>query len=236
MEKIKYIKGLDFISETALEYEIKRDLYRQKEQEKIVVETQIEQTNRNIKELSSMLLSIDEIKKDSLSEIAKKYSEEVEEANKKYKDSNYEIDSSEKRDSEVRQSIENDFNNRISSAREKVNNISNKVNSSLQCLEEAQKKSDELEQRIINFALEENQIKLCAIYIESDFDNVVNNPEFISDYKNTTDISPEEAQIKFQLLSPKKIKKIASKMNTGAYVSSPDESEGLPIMEILIMD
>ncbi len=235
MEKIKYIKGLDLISETALEYERKRDLYRQKEQEKIVVETQIEQTNRNIKELSSMLLSIDEIKKDSLSEIAKKYSEEVEEANKKYKDSNYEIDSSEKRDSEVRQSIENDFNNRISSAREKVNNISNKVNSSLQCLEEAQKKSDELEQRIINFALEENQIKLCAIYIESDFDNVVNNPEFISDYKNTTDISPEEAQIKFQLLSPKKIKKIASKMNTGAYVSSPDESEGLPIMEILIM-
>lgn len=235
MEKPKYIRGLEFISETARGYEIKRNLYRKKQEEKTDVETQIEKTKRNISELSSMVLSIDDIKKDSLAMVEKTYSEEVAEAKRKYKASIDEIDSSEKRDPEVRQTIENDFNNRISRAHEKVNNVVNEVNSSLQCMEEAQRKSAELEQQISNSALEENQIKLCATHIASDFDNVVNNAEFISDYRDPRGVSPQEAQNKFQLLSPKKIKKIASKMNTGAYVSSPDESKGLPIMEILIM-
>lgn len=235
MEKPKYIAGLEFISETAREYGIKRDLYRKKQEEKADVESQIEQTKRNISELSSMLLSIDDIKKDSLAMVEKKYLEEVAEANRKYKASNDEIDSSEKRDPEVRQSIESDFNNKINNAYEKLSNVANEVNNNFKFMEEARRKSDDLEQQINNSALEENQIKLCATHIASDFDNVVNNAEFISDFRDPRGVSPQEAQNKFQLLSPKKIKKIASKMNTGAYVSSPDESKGLPIMEILIM-
>lgn len=235
MEKPKYLRGLEFISESAQEYEKKCNSYWKKQEEKTNVETQIEQTKSKISELSSLVLSIDDIKKDSLAMVEKTYTEEVAEAKQKYKATNDEIDSSEKRDPEVRQSIENDFNNRISKAYEKVNSVADEVNSHLQCMEVAQRKSDELEQQINNSALEENQIKLCAAHIASNYDNVVNNAEFISDYKDPRGASPEEAQNKFQVLSPKKIKKIARKMNKGTYVSSPDECKGLPIMEILVM-
>lgn len=235
MGEQKYLRGLEVISETAQKYKKKRELFQDKQKEKQDCINQIDSIKQEIENLSSKGLSIDDIKKDELMHVEKTFKDEVEEANKKYKSAIDEIEYSEKCDSKVRESIESEFAEKISYAHIRVDEAKAEVDGNMQASESASRVVAELEQQISNSELEENQIKLCATHIAPEYDNVVNNTEFISDYRDPRGASPEDAQKKFQLLSAKRIKKIASKMNTGAYVSSPDESKGLPILEILIM-
>lgn len=235
MERPKYIRGLECISETARNFESKCNLYQRKQKEKNDCQATIDSIKYEIEELSSKALLIDDIKRDSLAMVEETYNNEMEDANRKYKASVDKIDEDEKRDSEVCLSIQNDFNNRIHDAHKKVDDIEVEINENLRMAEEARRTVDKLEKQISNPTLEENQIELCAIHIASEYDNIVNNTDFIRDYRDLRGASPEEAQKKFQLLSAKRIKKIARKMNVGAYILSPDESKGLPIMEILMM-
>lgn len=237
MEKgqLTYKRGLEIISESAKEYYEQRKLYENKKNELVKVEDRIQSIEKHISDLKKNTLSLDDLKKDRISKAEMDYARDIEEAERVLKQTIDTIDYSEAEDREAEKAIKETYSDKINNAFANVVNIEDQIGNTEYRISEAELKCEDLNQQIHNSTLEKNQIKLCAAHIASDFDNVAKNAEFINDYQDPRGATPSEAKDKFSSLSPKKIKKIATKMNSGAYVSSPDESKGLPIMEILHM-
>lgn len=235
MDNITYGKGLEIVAESEREYKKQRNLYESKTQELTSVERTIRVIKESISELTKKISSIDDIKRESILDAEDTYSREMSRAERVLKETNSSIDNSQAEDLEVQTSISADCQARINDSYIKVERAKEELENTEIMSVEAQRRCDELEEQIINSSLEDNQIKLCAVHIASNYDNVTNNAKFIEDFRDPRGAHPEDAQKKFASLSSKKIKRIASKMNSGAYVSSPDESRGLPILEILVM-
>ena len=71
MGEQKYLRGLEVISETAQKYKKKRELFQDKQKEKQDCINQIDSIKQEIENLSSKVLSIDDIKKDELMHVEK---------------------------------------------------------------------------------------------------------------------------------------------------------------------
>lgn len=235
MKNITYGKGLEIVAESEREYKRQRNVYESKEQELTSVKKSISAIRDSIGELTKKISSIDDIKRESILEAEDKYLREMSKAERVLKETNISIDNSQREDLEAQTSISRECQKRINDAHIKVECAKEEVEDTERLSAEAQRRCDELEEQISNPSLEDNQIKLCAVHIASNYDNVASNAKFLEDFRDPRGACPEDAQRKFSSLSSKKIKRIASKMNSGAYVSSPDESRGLPILEILVM-
>ena len=234
MDNITYKKGLEIVSESEREYKKQRNLYEDKAQELTSIEKKIQNIKECINELKKKIISIDDIKRNSILEAEEIYLKELNDAEQVLKETNIDIDNSQGEDLGVKTAIKRDYHNRINDLYEKVDSAKNKVESNQKLVVETRKRCEELEEQISKSELEDNQIKLCAIHINSDYENVVNNTKFISDFKERSGIHSEDIQKKFNSLSSKKITRIALKMNSGIY-ASVDESKGLPIIEIFMM-
>ncbi len=235
METLTFAESLKSVSETASEYEKYQRSYAEKYHKKTDVEKEISIIKEDIKKLSAGVMSVPDIKKELLTNVEKSYSMDVAAAKTKFENRNKFIDDSENQDGEIKLKIQEEYNRKISDAYSKVNNTTEEVDNLSNQIIVAKDKYEELDKQINDSLLEENQVKLCKEHIASKYENVADNAGFISDYKDPRGVTPEDAKNKFVSLSPKKIKKIADKMNRGIYVSSPEESKGFPILEIFIM-
>ena len=235
METYTYKRGLELVSESATEYEKQRNLYENKKKELYGVENRINDIKDHICKLKGAVLSLDDLKIEAIKQAESLCEIEVKEAEEVLKKKVNEINNSALEDKQAEETIRTTYSKKISEAYVSVANIEKQIKCTEENICNYKTESDNLELQISNAALEENQIRLCAEHIACEYESVANNAEFISDYRDPRGASPTEAQNKFASLSPKKIKKIATKMNSGAYVSSPDETKGLPILEILFM-
>ena len=235
METYTYKRWLDLISESAAEYENQRKLYENKKKELYSIENKISGITTSINDLKNIVLSLDDSKEEAIEQSEIKFNEEVKVAKEALNKRISEINNSVAQDNIVEENINQEYSKKLSSVYENVANIEKQIKSTEKKLFNYKTESNKLELQINNTSLEENQIRLCAEEISCDYEEVANNTEFISDYRDPRGASPLDAQKKFNSLPAKKIKKIAEKLNSGAYVSSPDESKGFPISEILHM-
>lgn len=114
----------------------------------------------------------------------------------------------------------------FSKAKQKYNDAVEKYNQS-------EAKVDELQKQFADTSREETKIKAFIPEVLEKYGHVKENEGFRSDFLDPRGATPQEAEQKFGVLPDKKLLKIAEAMNKGNYVSSPDESKGIPIMEII---
>ena len=235
MEELTFAESLKSVSETASAYENLQRSYSEKDRKRTELEREISIVKEDIKKLSVGVMSVNDVKKELFAKIEKSYSGDIAAAKAEFENISKSIDDSENQDDQIKVKIQEEYKCKIDDVYSKVDCVTEEVNSLSDQVAAAKSKCEELDEQINNSLLEENQIRLCAANIASEYENVADNAEFISDYKDPRGVTPEEAKDKFSSLSPKKIKRIADKMNRGAYVSSPEESKGFPVLEIFIM-
>lgn len=229
-----YKRGLERLNELDQEYWLSHKTYKIKQEELSKIQEKITITEKKLEDLNTSIGSIDILKKKMLEQAESNYKKQIDEAKKLQEQAKREIIHLEEQDQEVEISIKQKYERKLDHFQSKVKNVNTEIDHLADLVANAQEQSRDLEYRIQASAEKENQIRACAMYLEPEYAKVSQNAEFIKDYRDPRGATPEEAREKFLNMPPGKIKKIADKMNRGLYVSSPDESKGFPIMEIIL--
>lgn len=194
METYTYKRWLDLISESAAEYENQRKLYENKKKELYSIENKISGITTSINDLKNIVLSLDDSKEEAIEQSEIKFNEEVKVAKEALNKRISEINNSVAQDNIVEENINQEYSKKLSSVYENVANIEKQIKSTEKKLFNYKTESNKLELQINNTSLEENQIRLCAEEISCDYEEVANNTEFISDYRDPRGASPLDAQ------------------------------------------
>ena len=140
MDNITYKKGLEIVSESEREYKKQRNLYEDKAQELTSIEKKIQNIKECINELKKKIISIDDIKRNSILEAEEIYLKELNDAEQVLKETNIDIDNSQGEDLGVKTAIKRDYHNRINDLYEKVDSAKNKVESNQKLVVETRKR------------------------------------------------------------------------------------------------
>lgn len=235
MSEVSFEQILDKIETSKKDWQKYKIKLKEKEEEIEEIDKKIIEIDEKIKHKNSELKSVDSIKALLIEKASSEFEYDIDYNNKCYSASqkklkeiismkNSKIENEiKKKYSEIQTNNENEF----LAAEKSLSDIKNIVEcSELKCIE--------LDSRISCANEESNRVKLCIPEIEQDYLNVSKNEGFIRDIKSSrVEISEDDAIRNFSSLSEKNIVKIAKKMNSGSYVSSPDYSEGVPILEIV---
>ena len=232
---LNYIEVVQKLKETADNYKSSYEQYDKKLNEESEIENEISRISDDIAHLEKgILLSKDEEKKE-LEELNDRYNTEFSDTMNIWIADKEAVENSEKQDKDIVSNIKKRYDDKISEKYKEVTNISNKIDKLNASIKDIKNNYNEVDEKIERLNLEENQIKICATHIAPDYENVVKNPGFIEDYNDPRGATASDAVNKFANLNAKKIDTIAKKLSGGIYVSSPDESEGIPVMEIFLM-
>lgn len=234
--KFKYGEIVKKIQDSSCKYWAVYSEYKELLNKKSDLDKKIDCIKKEVKQLGDDIELSNQQKLDGVSRLVSDCNKEILKNINEFKSQKTVINSQKNKYKNAVADIENRYSNIISEKFDEIDRAEREIEHLKENIDVINNKCQDFDNQINDLAEEDNQIKLCISHISSSYENIHNNVELMEECHNKIGqnlLADSESLING--MDYRKIEYIAKKLNSGHYISSPSESGGIPIGDIMLL-